>query len=210
MRPWCSPRFLCRLNAKSIGLIRSDWRHRLFAHAEMVWFEVTDKSLYSRNVSLTLWWLHAVFKLLRRLFKSTITGMSDEVCLVVHISLLLTLWLREILSFHCRVLKFICGEVADICFPHTEVALCEFLTLLIAGLWINPLSFIQRFVDILRISLPHGAKLFHGLDFILDWASTNLRLQSINSCLLCSSVEVISSFTEIRLVYCLIKHWTCT
>ena len=157
MSPRCSSRFLCRLNTKSIGLVCSNWCHRLFTYAEMMWFEVTDQGLDSRNVSLALRWLRAVLKFLRRLFKSTVAGWSDEICLVVHISLLFTLSLREILSCHWRMLNFIRCVVADISFSHTKVALGELLALFITGLRIDWLCIIQFFMDILRISLPYSA-----------------------------------------------------
>ena len=157
MSPRCSSRLLRRHNTSSVGLIRSDWCHRLFTYAEMMGFEVMDQSLDSWNVRLTLRWLHAVLKLLRRLFKSTITRLCDKVCLVVQVSLLFTLAFREIVSCHCRMLKFIRGVVADISFSHTKVALSEFLTLLITGLSIDWLRIFQFFMDILRIRLPYSA-----------------------------------------------------
>ena len=156
MSPGCSSRFLCRLNTKSVGLVCSNRCHWLFTYAEMMWFEVTDQSLNSRNVSLALRWLRAVFKSFRRLFKSTVAGWSDEICLVVHISLLLALFLREILSFHWRMLKFIRSVVADRSFSHTKVALSELLALFITGLRIDWLCIIQFFMDILWISLPYS------------------------------------------------------
>jgi len=87
--------------------------------------EISDHSLDVREVIVALGWLGSVLKLLWS--NLVVASMSNEICLAVHVLLLISLVFGEVIALHRRVVSLIGGVVADLRVTHTKVSLGQLL-----------------------------------------------------------------------------------